>query len=151
MLKDPACLRLYLLSCRGGRNFLSLWPLSLKMLSNVRLQISLWCSATDGRFVSANACWCSVPGQMIHIARPLQKSECPLMTCVTIFFFVYCPRTKDSYNSENFAFNFLTTKQGTPNSERHCNSIIKHKLSKPPRVCFRQMARIELCRLPFSF
>ena len=46
---------------------------------------------------------------------------------------------------------FLTTKQGTPISERHCNSIIKHKLSKPPRVSFRQMARIELCRLPFSF
>ena len=39
MLKDRACLRLYLLSCGGGSNFPSLWPLSLKILSKVRLQV----------------------------------------------------------------------------------------------------------------
>ena len=39
MLKDRACLRLYLRSCGGGSNFPSLWPLSLKILSKVRLQV----------------------------------------------------------------------------------------------------------------
>ena len=39
MLKDRACLRFYLLSCGGGSSFPSLWPLSLKILSKVRLQV----------------------------------------------------------------------------------------------------------------
>ena len=35
--------------------------------------------------------------------------------------------------------------------ERNYASLIKHKLGKPPRVWERQMAKIERCRLPFSF
>ena len=31
------------------------------------------------------------------------------------FSFVYRPKTKNTFNYENFPFNFLTTKLGTPN------------------------------------
>ena len=62
------------------------------------------------------------------------------------FLLFYRPKTNNSFNSKNFSLNFLTTKERTSNT-----SIIKHKLGKRPRVCERQMARIELCRLPFSF
>ena len=67
------------------------------------------------------------------------------------FFCLSSKKTSNNFNSENFAFYFLTTKQGTLNFKGIVpQSIIKHKLSKPPRVCEQRMARIELCHLPLG-
>lgn len=70
------------------------------------------------------------------------------MTCVAISC-VYRPKSKQQLQFRKIVL-FRNHKARNAEFERHHASRIKHKLGKPPRVCERQMARIEFCRLPFS-